>query len=134
MNAVTELLHPIWLPAIVAATAALLLVLDSLLPMTEDPSRRGRALGIFACLALVVLFDLTFVFPSSGEMPGGVWKADAWSLFVQRLVLGAALLGALGSLDDVAEKMRSARASSSCCCCWRSPAVCCCRARATSWC
>ena len=93
----------LWLPAGVAALAVLVLLGDVLTPPSDD-GRSRRWLGWGVALGLGGLLGATFVVHASGRAAFGAYEAGPWSTFVQRLVLGAAVIGTLGALDDVAAR------------------------------
>jgi NADH-quinone oxidoreductase subunit N len=96
-------LRPLWLPGCVAALAVLVLLVDVALPPAGDVRSR-RSLGWLVALGLAATFAATFFVDASGSAASGAYQAGAWTTFVQRLVLGAGVLGALGALDDVAAR------------------------------
>lgn len=96
-------LRTLWLPTAVAALAVLVLLVDVMLPPSED-GRSRRSIGWLVVAGLVATFAATFVVDASGPAAFGAYEAGAWTTFVQRLVLGAAALGALGALDDLARR------------------------------
>lgn len=81
------------IPMAVAALAVLVLLAD-LAPARGD----SRGVGAFAALGLVGVLALTWVAPE-GMAFGGAWSTDAFTLFVQRLLLVAGALACVGSID-----------------------------------
>jgi len=79
--------------ALVAGAFALLLA-DLLLP-----AEGKRVLGFAAAATVCVVLAVTFVADCSGEAFGGAFEGSAFTLFVQRTVLVAALVGILGGID-----------------------------------
>jgi NADH-quinone oxidoreductase subunit N len=61
---------------------------------------RGRPVGWIALAGVAVAFGLTFAAREGASAFGGAFVQDALSLFVKRLVLGAAALSLLGSLTQ----------------------------------
>jgi NADH-quinone oxidoreductase subunit N len=95
-------LRVLWLPLAVSALAVLVLLLDVLSPPSRSP---GRGIGWVVVSGLAALFAATFVVDSSGVAAFGAFRGGAWTTYFGRLFLGAGVLGALGALDDVAERM-----------------------------
>ncbi len=83
-------------PVAVVAVALLVFIADLVYP---DRAEDKRGLGGFTCAALVCVLASTWLVDPSGPAFGGAYVQDAFTLFIQRLVLGAAALGALGSID-----------------------------------
>jgi NADH-quinone oxidoreductase subunit N len=95
-------LRILWIPGFVAALAVLVLLVDTLaIPGPRPPS---RAIGWLVVAGLLVALAGTFFVDSSGRAAFGAYDGGAWTTFVQRLVLVAGLLGALGAIDDVAAR------------------------------
>jgi len=93
-------LRTLWLPLFVMGLAVVVVVVDSMAPPSEGP-RVGRGLGWLVVVGLATAFAATFFVDASGRAAYGAYDGGAWSVFVQRLVLGAGALGALGAIDDV---------------------------------
>ena len=92
-------------PLCTAALAVVVLLLDVLrAPSAAGSATHGRRLGWFVAAALAGLFAATFFYAPSGVAAHGVYEAGAWSLALQRLFFAAGALGALGALDDVADR------------------------------
>ncbi len=96
----------LWLPLSVAGLVVLVLLADVLAPPAVKPEAavsRGRAFGWLTAIGLVGIFAATFYVDASPRAAmRGVYEANAWSLFLQRIFLAAGVLGVLGGLDDVA--------------------------------
>lgn len=89
-------LLPLALPLAAAGAAALVLVVDAFLP-----TARGRIVGWLTAVLLAGLLVASFALGDGvhGRAMGGAYVGDAWSDFLQRVALGAALLATLGSMD-----------------------------------
>ncbi len=96
-------LRVLWMPLAVAGLAVLVLLVDVLAP-PDRTARTGRALGWLVAAGLAGALGASFSVDGSGRAALGTYDGGAWTTFVQRLVVGAALLGALGALDDVAAR------------------------------
>ena len=100
----TSVLFALWLPLAVAGLGVLVLLADVLAPPSDSPAR-GRALGWLTAIGLAATFGATFFMDATPRTTAhGVYEANAWSLFLQRLFLAAGVLGVLGGLDDVAKR------------------------------
>ncbi len=77
----------------VAGLAALVLCLDAFVGVP------GRVLGWLTAGALTGLLVWSFFGNLAGVAPHGVYVADAWVLFFQRVFLVAGVLGVLGAID-----------------------------------
>ena len=95
-------LRVLWLPLATSALAVVVLLLDVLSPPSPAP---GRRLGWVVVAGLTAIFAATFVVNSTGTAAYGAFRGSAWATFLGRLFVGAGILGALGALDDVAERM-----------------------------
>jgi len=96
-------LRTLWLPTFIAGLAVLALLVDVTMPVTRTGQGR-KAIGWLVVAGLLAAFAATFVVDASGRAAFGAYQAGAWTTFVQRLVLGAGVLGALGAIDDVAAR------------------------------
>lgn len=81
-------------PILVGALAVLVLASD--LAFGASDSRRG--VGALAAAGLLGVLGATFLIPF-GEGPGGTWVNDAFTVYVQRVVLLAGVVGVVGSID-----------------------------------
>jgi NADH-quinone oxidoreductase subunit N len=97
-------LRTLWLPTFVAGLALLVLFAESLSSPREEGKASRSPLGLLVIAGLLAAFAGTFLVDASGRAAFGAYDGGAWTTFVQRLVLGAGVLGVLGSLDDVAER------------------------------
>jgi NADH-quinone oxidoreductase subunit N len=59
----------------------------------------GRWLGGVVTVGLLGVLVASFYVDVSGHAPGGVYLANDWTLFLERLLLVAGALGALGAMD-----------------------------------
>lgn len=96
-------LHTLWIPVAVTSLAVVVLLLDVLTPPRAQHADASRALGWLVAIALAALFGATFFVPETRQTVSG-YANGPWTTFVQRLVLAAGSLGALGALDDVARR------------------------------
>jgi len=99
-------LRVLWLPLATATLAVVVLLLDVLSPPAHaSRDRRRPVIGWVVVAGLVAIFAATFFIDSSGTAAFGAFRGGPWSTFLGRLFLAAGILGALGALDDVAERM-----------------------------
>jgi NADH-quinone oxidoreductase subunit N len=84
---------------IVIGAALAVLLLDAFLRLP------GRALGAVALTALVGALALSFVLPLEGATPHGAYVSGAWVLFFKRIFLVAGVLGVLGAVDWLDERV-----------------------------
>ncbi len=96
----------LWAPLGVTALAVIVLLGDVLGPRPRDASQATRPgwIGWVTVGGLVLLFGATFFVDGAGTAGFGAYRGGPWTTFVQRLVIGAAALGALGAIDDVAAR------------------------------
>ena len=87
------MLAPLTIPLAILAVTLLVFLAD--MAVSSD-NRRG--LGALTTMGLVGVLGLTFVAPV-GTVFDGAYSQDAFTLFVQRVVIIAAIIGALGSID-----------------------------------
>ncbi len=90
-------MQPLILDILIAALALLLFLADLALPADKK-----RALGLFACAGLALIFASTFTLDVHGEAFGGAFVADGLALWFKRLFLLAGALACLISVDQVA--------------------------------
>jgi NADH-quinone oxidoreductase subunit N len=93
-----------WLPLfsldfIVVGTALGILLLDAFFRVP------GRALGAVAVTALIAALALSFALPLDGATPHGAYVSSAWVLFFKRVFLSAGVLGVLGAVEWLDERM-----------------------------
>lgn len=81
------------IPVLVAVLAGLALAAD----LVPDAGGR-RGVGALVVAGLVGVFAATWFVPL-GEGFGGTWIQDAFTVYVQRILLAAGALGALGTID-----------------------------------
>lgn len=96
-------LRALWVPGAVAALAVLVLLVDVMMAPSPDGKSR-KAIGWLVIAGLLATFVATLFVDVSGRAAFGAYEAGAWTTFVQRLILGAGALGALGAIDDVAAR------------------------------
>jgi len=87
------MLAPLLIP--IATLAVVLLVFFADMAVNGD---NKRGLGALTTMGLVGVLGFTFVAPTGMAFDGG-YAQDAFTLFVQRTVLVAGIIGALGSID-----------------------------------
>lgn len=85
----------------VAAAAALVLVADLALPLSQK-----RLVGLLAGVLLLVVLGLTFAIDSTGHAAWTGYAGGAGTLFFQRLFLAAGVVGTLSSLAHVERQTR----------------------------
>lgn len=93
--------------AVLVAILALLALVADLVPAPAGPIGAGRGVGALVTAGLVGILAATWVLPGGGEtfgpLVGGafsdVFVEDAFTSFVQRVLLVAGILGALGSIE-----------------------------------
>lgn len=106
MNALSSAtLMPLWLPIAVALVGFFVLVVDSLLPMGQDAAGRGRSIGLLTAALLSVLLLLTWFVDGAGAVAGGAYVGSAWTLYLHRLLVLAAILAVLGAVDELARRV-----------------------------
>jgi NADH-quinone oxidoreductase subunit N len=90
------------IPIATSLAACIVLVVDLLLP-----AERRHWTGGIAALLMALVFGLTFVTSDSGStLSGGIYVANAATLFIQRLSLAASVFGILGGLAHVSHLTR----------------------------
>jgi len=89
-------LRPLALPLAVAATAAIVLIVDAFLP-----SRRGRLIGWLTAALLSGVLVASFLVDTSGPSAHGAYLGNAWAAFFARLFLAAGILAVLGAMAYV---------------------------------
>ncbi len=87
------MLAPLMIPLAIAAVTLLVFLADM---AVSGDDRRG--LGALTTMGLVGVLGLTFFAPE-GVVFDGAYSQDAFTLFVQRVVIVAGIIGALGSID-----------------------------------
>ena len=87
------MLAPLMIPLALLAVTLLVFLADM---AVSGDNRRG--LGALTTMGLLGVLGLTFVAPS-GALFDGAYSQDAFTLFVQRVVIVAGVIGALGSID-----------------------------------
>ena len=98
-------LRTLWIPTFIAALAVLVLLVDVLIPRAQDGrARLQKATGWLVVVGMLGAFAATFFVDASGRAAFGAYEGGAWATFVQRIVLAAGALGALGAVDDVAAR------------------------------
>jgi NADH-quinone oxidoreductase subunit N len=100
-------LHTLALPLATCALALLLLLADVLASQApkEDVARaRTRSLGWLTAAGFAALFAATFVLDGAGRAAHGAYEGGAWTTSLQRLFFAGGALGALGSIEDVAQR------------------------------
>lgn len=110
MVAVVADLGTLAIPLCVLAVALLVFTVDLVLPLhasgPAEPPAVGtdrRGVGAVACVGLVAALLATWLIPASGEALGGAFVQDGFTLYMQRIMIGAGALGVLGSIDFVDE-------------------------------
>jgi len=88
------------LPILVALLALLVFVVD----LAAGPTR-GRATGLVAFVGLVGIFAASWALTPGGSASRGSFVLDDFALYLSRIMLVAAALGVLGSLDHTARNM-----------------------------
>ncbi len=83
----------------VAGIAALVLVLDAIMP-----SKLGKAVGWLTAALLLGVLVATFFVPQTGTAPHQVYELSPWVMFFKRVFLVAGILGVLGALEWLADK------------------------------
>lgn len=94
-------LAPLWLPLSVAALALAALLVDTLSPPSPAV---GRAVGLLTVVGLSAALATSFVASPEGPAAHGAFVASAWSASLQRILLAAGILAALGGLDHVSAR------------------------------
>ncbi|NOY24861.1 MAG: NADH-quinone oxidoreductase subunit N [Oligoflexia bacterium] len=91
------------LPLAVLALLLMVFLADLLVPAPSDgrQSDAQRGLGALTCVGLVGVILLSWWMPQGGLAFGGAYVQDAFATYLQRVLLAAAALGALGSIDHV---------------------------------
>ena len=87
------MLAPLMIPLALLAVTLLVFLADM---AVSGDNRRG--LGALTTMGLLGVLGLTFIAPS-GALFDGAYSQDAFTLFVQRVVIVAGVIGALGSID-----------------------------------
>ena len=95
----------LWVPLAVSALAAVVLLVDVLATPAARGPAAARVLGWITILGLAGILAVTFFVDASGLAAGGAFRGGLFSLMLDRIFLGAGVLGALGAIDDVAERM-----------------------------
>jgi len=101
-------LRVLWLPLATSALAILVLLLDVMSPppvrgASAPPA--GRMIGWVVVAGLTALLVASFFVDSTGTAAAGAFRGGPWTTFLGRVFLAAGILGALGGMDDVAERM-----------------------------
>ncbi len=104
MTITIEDLRVLTLPLELSALLLIVLVAD----IVTDTVRGKTFTGWLTLLGLCALFGLTFVNPVAGEAFGGRYRADAWTLFLNRWFIVAGVVVTLGGMDRV-RRMASRR-------------------------
>jgi NADH-quinone oxidoreductase subunit N len=92
-------LHILTLDLAVAGVAGLVLLCDTLFRV------RGRTLGWLSAGALAGILALSFFVDVEGAAPHAVYVSGAWVLYFKRLFLCAGILGVLGAIDWLEERV-----------------------------
>jgi NADH-quinone oxidoreductase subunit N len=96
-------LEVLWLPLAVTALAVLALLVDALAQPGGEVARRSPV-GPLVALGLCAILAATWLVDATGRAAHGAYEVNGWTLFLQRLLLGAGILGTLGAMDDVASR------------------------------
>jgi NADH-quinone oxidoreductase subunit N len=91
------MLAPLMIPLAVGAVALAVFLAD--MAVSKD-DRSG--LGVLTAMGLVGVFGLTFMAPE-GQVFDGAYSQDAFTLYVQRILLIAGIIAALGSIGHGAK-------------------------------
>lgn len=102
---VNELLVLI-VPLLVAVLLLLVLVADLVAPPDSVDPGSHRGIGGLTAVGLLGILAATHWVPLGGIIGGGAWVQDSFALYVQRIVLLAGALCALGSIDHVSERLQ----------------------------
>jgi NADH:ubiquinone oxidoreductase subunit 2 (subunit N) len=92
-------LHILTLDLAVAGVAGLVLLCDALFAI------RGRTLGWLAAAALTGILALSFFVDVEGSAPHAVYVSGPWVLFFKRLFLCTGILGVLGAVDWLEDRV-----------------------------
>jgi len=106
MNGAPTDLLVLAVPLLALGVAVVTLTIDLVLPaevgappVPPQVGTQRRGVGAAATAGLLLLLAATWLLPVGGTAFGGAYVQDAFTLFVQRLLLAAAALGTLGSID-----------------------------------
>lgn len=96
-------LRVLWLPVAVTALAVVALLADALAAPSHE-ARRRSPVGVVVALGLGAILGATWLVDATGRAAHDAYEVNGWTLFLQRLLLTAGILGTLGAIDDVAAR------------------------------
>lgn len=96
-------LEALAVPLLLVALAVAVLAADLVVPWRESEPSGGerRGLGALVVAGLLGVLAATFWLPVEVSAVGGAYVQDGFALYMQRIVLAAGVIGALGSIDHV---------------------------------
>ncbi|RME20645.1 MAG: NADH-quinone oxidoreductase subunit N, partial [Deltaproteobacteria bacterium] len=100
------LLPLLTVPLGVVIVALLVFAADLVAPQGAAGADSQRGLGALTCMGLVAVLIASFYQPVGGIGGGAVFVVDGFTAYLQRIVLGAGALAALGGIDHVDRTMR----------------------------